>query len=260
MIKCNLCNKYYKRIDSAHLPKKHSITVEKYLEHFPGANIISSDTIKKYSIAQSTYASNNADKMKHRAQKAKQTITPEQRKKSLDAMAAARIAQFDKIYSAGSVRNKKISAKATKRWAEYSAEEKTAITKKSALTTRTQIGESAYLEMMADKSIKGYKTLVKNGRGSKWETVMIIQLTELYPDTVSDYKVGGKWYDAYIPSKNLLVEFDGDFWHPKTLNECLYDFQIRNYYNDQTKNKIALEHGFDLIRIRQSESNKIMDI
>lgn len=121
MLKCNLYNKYYKRIDSVHLPKKHSITVDTYLEQFPEADVISKDTI-------------------------------------------------------------------------------------------------------------------------------------------ADYNVGGRWYDAFIPSKNLLVEFDGDFWHPKTLNECQYEFQIRNYYNDQKKNKIAIENGFDLIRIRQSESNKITGI
>jgi hypothetical protein len=260
MIKCNLCNKYYKRIDSVHLPKKHSITVDTYLEQFPEADVISKDTIKKYSIAQSVYAANNTDKMKLRSVKAKQTITPEQQKKSLDAMAAARRAQFDKIYGPGSVRNNKISTKAIKRWAEYSIDEKTAITKKSAETTRIHMGESTYLEMMANKSIKGYRTLVKNGRGSKWEADMIIQLTKLFPDTIADYNVGGRWYDAFIPSKNLLVEFDGDFWHPKTLNECQYEFQIRNYYNDQKKNKIAIENGFDLIRIRQSESNKITGI
>jgi hypothetical protein len=260
MVKCNICNKYYKRIDAVHLPSKHNITVDKYLELFPGSEVISKDTVEKYSTAQTTYAANNADKMKLRAKKAKKTITPEQQKKSLDAMAAARFAQYDKIYGTDSIRNKKISEKTTNRWSNYSTTEKSDITKKSAKTTREQLGESAYLEMMANKSLKGYKTLVKNGRGSKWEAEMISKLANMFPDAIADYQVGGRWYDAFIPSKNLLVEFDGDFWHPKTLDDCQYDLQIRNYHNDQTKNKIALDNGFELVRIRQSESDKIMEI
>ena len=126
MVKCNICDKYYKRIDAVHLPSKHNITVDKYLELFPGSEVISKNTIEKYAAAQKIYASANPDKMKLRSKKGKQTITPEQQKKTLD--------------------------------------------------------------------------------------------------------------------------------------ECQYDLQIRNYHNDQTKNKIALDNGFKLVRIRQSESDKIMEI
>jgi hypothetical protein len=114
--------------------------------------------------------------------------------------------------------------------------------------------------MMANKGIRGYRALVKNGRGSKWEAEMISKLQNMYPDTIAEYQVGGRYYDAFIPSKNLLVEFDGDFWHPKSLDECQYEFQVRNYHSDQIKNKIATENGYALIRIRQSESDKIREI
>jgi hypothetical protein len=260
MIKCNICNKYFKRIDAVHLPSKHNITVTKYLELFPGSHVISKQTLEKYSTAQKTYATANPEKMKLRSLKAKKTITPEQQKKTLDAMAAGRFAKYDEIYGADSVRNKKISDKTTKRWSNYTSLEKSEITKKSAKTTRDRLGEQLYLEMMSNKSLKGYKTLVKNGRGSKWEFEMISKLQNKFSDTIADYQVSGRWYDAFIPSKNLLVEFDGDFWHPKTLNDCRYEFQIRNYHNDQTKNKIANENGFNLVRIRQSESDKITEI
>ena len=260
MVKCNICDKYFKRINAVHLPSKHNITVDKYLELFPGSDVISKQTLEKYSTAQKTYATTNPEKMKLRALKAKNTITPEQQKKSLDAMASARFAKYDEIYGIGSVRNKKISDKTTNRWSNYTEAEKSKITKKSAKTTRDRLGEQPYLEMMANKSLKGYKALVKNGRGSKWESEMISKLQIMFSDTIADYQVGGRWYDAFIPSKNLLVEFDGDFWHPKTLNDCQYEFQIRNYHNDQTKNKIANENGFDLVRIRQSESDKITEI
>lgn len=260
MVKCNICNKYFKRIDAAHLPAKHNITADKYLELFPGSSVISEQTLKKYSTAQKTYATANPEKMKLRAKQAKKTITPEQQKKSLDAIAVARFAKYNEIYGTGSIRNKKISDKTSNRWSNYTTLEKSEITKKSAKTTRERLGEQLYLEMMADKSQKGYKTLVKNGRGSKWEFEMVSKLQSMFSDTIADYRVGGRWYDAFIPCRNLLVEFDGDFWHPKTLNDCQYEFQTRNYYNDQTKNKIANNNGFDLVRIRQSESDKITEI
>lgn len=260
MIKCNICGKHYKRIDAVHLPSKHNITANEYLKMFPGSEVVSKESLAKYSKSQISYAKTNPDKMKLRAKKAKKTITPEQQKKSLDAMAKARFEKFDLIYGIDSLRNKKISEKAISRWSEYDTDTKSKITKKSAATTRKRLGDGPYLEMMANKSLKGYKTLIKNGRGSKWEMEMINTLSNMFPDTIADYQVGGRWYDAFIPSKNLLVEFDGDFWHPLTLEDCQYDFQERNFHNDLKKNKIALDNGYVLIRIRQSESNKITEI
>ena len=260
MITCNICGKLYKRLDNGHLTKTHKITIEQYLIQFPGSTVILEETVKKYSTAQKTYAKSNPDEMRARSKKAKTKITSEQKQKTLEAQAKARIEKYDEIYGLNSLRNKKISQKTKDRWQTYSTEKKTQITKKSATTTRTKLGNDAYLEMMANKSIKGYKTLVKNGRGSKWEVEMIQQLYKMFPDTIADYRVGGRWYDAFIPSKNLLVEFDGDFWHPKTLDSCQYDFQKQNFHNDLKKNKIAIDHGYELIRIRQSESEKILEI
>lgn len=260
MIQCKICGNQYKRIDSMHLSAKHHMTVAEYLIMYPGSDVISKDSIEKYSIAQTIYAKLNPVKMQERSKKAKNTITPEQKQKTLNSMAKARSEKFDLIYGKDSLRNKKISSKTKDRWASYSEKEKSDITKKSAKTTRRKMGEDLYLEMMANKSISGYKTLVKNGRGSKWEMKMTQTLISIFPDAIADYQVGGRWYDAYIPSKNLLVEFDGDFWHPISLNDCLYEFQERNFHNDQKKNKIAIDNGYELIRIRQSESNKIWEI
>lgn len=53
-----------------------------------------------------------------------------------------------------------------------------------------------------------------------------------------------RMYDWYLPKYNLLVEFDGAFWHR-------LDKQI---LNDQLKNHIAKEMGYRLVRIK-GESN-----
>jgi hypothetical protein len=55
-----------------------------------------------------------------------------------------------------------------------------------------------------------------------------------------------KYYDFYIPSLNKLIELHGSYWHPKQLNENLSDMQIKNYYNDEFKTKLASKHGYEL--------------
>lgn len=66
-------------------------------------------------------------------------------------------------------------------------------------------------------------------------------------------EVGGKIFDAYLPEHNLLLEFDGDFWHPPSIDECQYDWQVSNFYNDRIKDNIAKTNEMRLIRVRESE-------
>jgi len=74
------------------------------------------------------------------------------------------------------------------------------------------------------------------------------------------YELEQKQYDAYLIDYNLLLEFDGEFWHKQTINECKYTFQTFNFYNDIRKNEIAKNHNIPLLRIRESESpQKILD-
>lgn len=56
-----------------------------------------------------------------------------------------------------------------------------------------------------------------------------------------------KVYDWYLPQFNLLVEFDGEFWHQ-------LDYQIAN---DQIKNMMAKALGYRLVRIK---GEKNMDL
>ncbi len=69
---------------------------------------------------------------------------------------------------------------------------------------------------------------------------------------IKQYELENKFYDFYIPDKNVLIEADGDFWHKQNLEECKYDFQIEGYYNDLLKNQIAEKNGYKLIRIREN--------
>ena len=67
------------------------------------------------------------------------------------------------------------------------------------------------------------------------------------------YELKHRQYDAYLPDYNVLLEFDGEFWHKKSLDECKYSFQRFNFYNDRHKDEIAKKHGIPLFRIRENE-------
>lgn len=70
---------------------------------------------------------------------------------------------------------------------------------------------------------------------------------------IPQYELNGKYYDAYLPDYNILLEFDGDFWHKSSLSECRYKVQKRNYKNDRYKDSLAKNKGYKLIRVKRSE-------
>lgn len=57
-------------------------------------------------------------------------------------------------------------------------------------------------------------------------------------------------YDFYAPSLNLLVEFDGDYWHGlRNRTEFGYTMmQIKNIFNDKIKDLLAIKKGYNLLR------------
>jgi len=66
--------------------------------------------------------------------------------------------------------------------------------------------------------------------------------------------VGGKIYDFYIPSKNLLIEIDGVYFHAKDLDiKNMSSMQRRIVMNDKKKNVIADSNGYDLERVWEDE-------
>ena len=74
------------------------------------------------------------------------------------------------------------------------------------------------------------------------------------------YELDQKQYDAYLPDYNILLEFDGKFWHKQSLEECTYSFQIFNFYNDRRKDEIAKKYNIPLFRIKEDEpQEKILE-
>jgi very-short-patch-repair endonuclease len=97
------------------------------------------------------------------------------------------------------------------------------------------------------------KTLKPNLNFTSLERKYYHMLKELDVYYVPQYPMGGRFYDAYLPDHNILFEFDGTFWHPKTQADAKYGFQKKSMRVDELKNKMASDKGYKIIRIREEE-------
>jgi very-short-patch-repair endonuclease len=88
---------------------------------------------------------------------------------------------------------------------------------------------------------------------NKFESRMYLILDTEKIKYEPQYEVSGKFYDAYLPEHNILLEFDGDYFHKQTYEECIYPIQKRNLKNDKKKNQIAKNNGYKLLRIKEGD-------
>jgi len=115
---------------------------------------------------------------------------------------------------------------------------------------RDRIGAEKYYSNLRKYGIKGYEALVKNKHATKPEVDYEENLQKLGINYLKEYNLDNKFFDFYIPDEKLLIEIDGVFWHPLTLEECKYEVQKRNFKNDIIKNNIAEKYELKLLRIR----------
>jgi hypothetical protein len=77
----------------------------------------------------------------------------------------------------------------------------------------------------------------------------MLQAMEIF--YIPQYEMNGRYYDAYLPDHNVLLEFDGTFWHPLKEEECKYGFQKKSMKVDKLKNYMAEKKGIKIVRIRE---------
>ena len=66
--------------------------------------------------------------------------------------------------------------------------------------------------------------------------------------------------DIFIPSMNLVIECDGDYWHGNTNNprfKNLNKFQINTKERDNIRIKELQEKGFNVLRFWESDIEKM---
>jgi very-short-patch-repair endonuclease len=61
------------------------------------------------------------------------------------------------------------------------------------------------------------------------------------PNVQLEYKLGILYYDIFVPSKNLLIEYDGEKWHK---NSGVHDLK---------KHKLAIDSGYKFMRILEKD-------
>lgn len=97
------------------------------------------------------------------------------------------------------------------------------------------------------------KTMKPRVHFTSLEKKYYLMLKEMDIFYVPQYPMGGRFYDAYLPDENVLLEFDGFFWHKEKLEDCKYDFQKKNLKVDKIKNDLARKNGIRIIRIKENE-------
>lgn len=78
-------------------------------------------------------------------------------------------------------------------------------------------------------------------------------------DVVHKFKIDGcsHEYDFFIPSRNTIVEFDGDYWHGNKLIYELTPRMKKQFCLDRNWDENAIRAGYNIKRVWQSESEEI---
>lgn len=155
----------------------------------------------------------------------------------------------DNLYT--SSRNKKVSISKIDYW-KNNPEKREHVGKLWELwKQKDEIGWRRHLQMA---SKLGFEKIFGNHGETSLETKMYKFLADNNINFQRQYELEWKFYDAYLPDYNILLEFDGDFWHKNSLEECQYPFQVSSYHNDIQKNNIAKKHNIVLFRLREHDS------
>jgi very-short-patch-repair endonuclease len=71
----------------------------------------------------------------------------------------------------------------------------------------------------------------------------------------SQYQIGTKFFDFYIPKQNIIIEVDGDYHHcnPEIYKKPQYKLQRKAIVNDHKKNKLCEERGIQMLRFWEND-------
>ena len=117
--------------------------------------------------------------------------------------------------------------------------------------------DDSWNEPRKDKMRLAAQTRV-NQSTSKPEIEFFVNLKNFFGEdkVIHKFKFAGcsHEYDYFIPSKNLIIEFDGDYWHGNKLFHELTPRMMKQYQVDRAWDEKAVEAGYNIRRIWQSDS------
>lgn len=110
------------------------------------------------------------------------------------------------------------------------------------------------------RKIRKAKTFVPRTKSevgsSRIEKMFGLVLSKFGIELEEQHQIGFKFFDFKVKDKNILIEFDGDFWHKNPKTEGDYPanaMQRKNMKNDKLKNTLAEANGFRLIRVWEND-------
>lgn len=91
---------------------------------------------------------------------------------------------------------------------------------------------------------------------SNFEILFEQELIKKNYEYKKQYLIDGKIFDFYLPKENILIECDGEYYHPlENKHNGFHYRQIKNLANDVVKNKIAINNNISLYRIRNFDED-----
>lgn len=115
---------------------------------------------------------------------------------------------------------------------------------------RKRIMEIFHSEEYLEKKTEGQAKAERSPQKStSIERAIAAALTTRKIPFTTQYVIPGtsKLYDFSIPTTNILIEVDGDYWHSLSFNIA----------NDKVKNELAKSHGYTLVRIEERNITKM---
>lgn len=121
--------------------------------------------------------------------------------------------------------------------------------RKCDITYIERYGKTSYEDMV--NALKDYQIKTRPEKLCE-EYLKSLEVTYEY-----QYKLQNRYYDFAIPSKKILIEIDGDYFHGKDKKyKELDEIQKKVRRNDKHKNRIAVENGWTLIRLWETDIYK----
>lgn len=115
-------------------------------------------------------------------------------------------------------------------------------------------GDKTFIKKYGMTSIEYATSFLENNRTSI-EIYTEFILTENKIENIPQYNYKGYNFDFYLPTENILIECDGDYWHGfGKLDEELDDAQTRSRNNDKIKNNLVYKSkNIKLLRFWEHE-------
>jgi hypothetical protein len=239
-VTCLLCNKEFKGISRTHLLHKHGISLDDYLNKFPGVQIRSDKALAAMTEKMTGREVTWNDKMSIAAKKAYKEnpegwgrtgslASDETKKKMSDALMGRVMSPESRIKNSITMQTRHISKTDPERWKQIVE-----------VQTQTRIANGtdnrSKSERYAFKYISKYFSIFHN-------IIVVASTSDPLPEGKKAFTV-----DMSIPEYKIAIEFDG-LWHREIVIKNSEETFYKKVFADVAKNEAIAKNGWKIVRI-----------